>query len=152
MSGEGPRYVHATALVLGERGILIRGPSGAGKSRLARLLIAEAGRRRCFGRLVGDDRVALERRHGRVLVRGHPDVAGLLECRHEGVITVPFEAVCVVGRVLDLSPEPLDRLPDDGESRTELLGVVLPRLRLPAGLHGVDCGLLLDSRLVLPPT
>ncbi len=50
--------IHASAVLVGARAVLIRGAAGAGKSRLAFALI-EAGR--CgalpFARLVGDDRV-----------------------------------------------------------------------------------------------
>jgi len=34
--------LHASAIVIGDSGILIRGPSGAGKSSLATLLLAQA--------------------------------------------------------------------------------------------------------------
>ena len=52
--------VHAAAVLVGARAVLIRGPSGVGKSRLALQLIqaADAGTLR-FTRLVGDDRVHL---------------------------------------------------------------------------------------------
>ena len=45
--------VHATAIAIDGKGVLLRGPSGSGKSDLA-LRLLEAG-----GVLVGDDRVAL---------------------------------------------------------------------------------------------
>ena len=71
--------VHASAVLVGARAVLIRGPSGAGKSRLALDLI-EAARAGAllFARLVGDDRVHLEPIGGRLLVRpgrgaGRPD-------------------------------------------------------------------------------
>ena len=57
--------VHASAVLVGARAVVIRGPSGAGKSRLALALIeaARTGTLR-FARLVGDDRVHLERPTG----------------------------------------------------------------------------------------
>ena len=63
--------VHASAVRVGERAVLIRGPSGAGKSRLAFDLIV-AGRAGQIPEavLVGDDRVHLEFRDGRLLM-GH---------------------------------------------------------------------------------
>ena len=62
--------VHASAVLVGARAVLIRGPSGAGKSRLAFELI-EAARNGAlrFAKLVGDDRVHLEVAGGRLLVR-----------------------------------------------------------------------------------
>src|SRR5262249_47734473 len=74
--------VHASAVLVGARAVLIRGPSGAGKSRLALdLLATHAAGRPCFARLVGDDRVLLERAGGRLLVRPAASLAGLLEVR-----------------------------------------------------------------------
>jgi HPr kinase/phosphorylase len=35
MTGAGTPSVHASAVLVGNRAVLIRGPSGAGKSRLA---------------------------------------------------------------------------------------------------------------------
>jgi HPr kinase/phosphorylase len=65
MAGEAPT-VHASAVLVGARAVLIRGTAAAGKSRLALALIAAAqtGLLR-FARLVGDDRVHLEAHHGR---------------------------------------------------------------------------------------
>ena len=49
--------LHATAVVVGESGVLLRGPSGAGKSSLALALIWAARERAGFAALVADDRV-----------------------------------------------------------------------------------------------
>ena len=59
--------VHASAVLVGARAVLIRGPSGSGKSRLALELIeaGHAGRLR-FARLVADDRVHLEAAGGQI--------------------------------------------------------------------------------------
>jgi hypothetical protein len=53
--------IHASAVLVGPRAVLIRGPSGSGKSRLAFALLqaAEEGRL-AFARLVSDDRTRLE--------------------------------------------------------------------------------------------
>ena len=65
--------VHASAVLIGSRAMLIRGPAGSGKSRLALALI---GRRRrahpSFARLVADDRVELTAAHGRLLAASWP--------------------------------------------------------------------------------
>jgi hypothetical protein len=99
-------YIHATALAVAETGILIRGPSGAGKSRLALQLIAEAGRRGLFARLVGDDRIAVAARGGRLIARPHPTIAGQIESRGEGILATPHEAAAVLRLVIDVGAKP----------------------------------------------
>ncbi len=105
--------VHASAVLVGARAVLIRGPSGAGKSRLALELI-EAGRagRLPFTRLVGDDRVHLESAGGRLLVRPAGTLAGLIEVRGAGLFRLDYEACAVVGLVVDLAAADAERLPE----------------------------------------
>ena len=50
--------VHATAIVIGETGVLIRGRSGSGKSSLALALVARVRLAGGFAAFVADDRVA----------------------------------------------------------------------------------------------
>ena len=52
--------VHASAVLVGERGVLIRGASGAGKSLMALALVERVRRDGGFAALVADDRVWLE--------------------------------------------------------------------------------------------
>lgn len=118
---------HATAIVIGEDGMLIRGPSGSGKSRLAREVIegaAEGGR---FSRLVADDRVALCCRGGRLIARPAPSLAGILEIRGVGLVQVPYEPAALIRLVVDILDE-APRFPEPGEAWAELLSVRLPRL------------------------
>jgi len=63
-----PSTIHASAVLVGARAVLIRGPSGSGKSRLAFDLISAAGGPMRFARLVADDRAELEAAGGRLLV------------------------------------------------------------------------------------
>ena len=135
---QAPAYLHANALVLGEFGLLLRGPAGAGKSGLTLRLIADWRTRGAFAALVGDDRVALEARHGRVIARPHPSIRGMIEARGLGVLRVDYEPACVLRAVIDLLAhnESPKRYPDEGESRTELSGVALPRIFENAGDAG----------------
>lgn len=120
--------VHASAVLLGSRAVLIRGPSAAGKSRLALRLIESARTTSLrFARLVGDDRVYLESSHGRLLVRPAPALAGLIEVRGIGILRVPYEPVAVVALVVDLGADS-QRLPDTKEQAADVEGVRLPRL------------------------
>jgi HPr kinase/phosphorylase len=125
--------IHAAAVLVGARAVLIRGPSGSGKSRLALELIqaAASGSLR-FARLVGDDRVHVEAAHGRLLVRPAAALAGLIEVRGVGISKLPYEPRAVVGLVVDLAAE-TQRLPQPAQRRTELEGVAVPRLAVAAG-------------------
>src|SRR4029079_17246927 len=69
MSAHGNATVHASAVLVGDRAVLIRGPSGSGKSRLAFDIIL-AGRTGQIPRatLVGDDRVHLDTSCGNLIV------------------------------------------------------------------------------------
>jgi HPr kinase/phosphorylase len=126
--------IHASAVLVGARAVLIRGPAGAGKSRLALALIeaAQAGALR-FARLVGDDRVHLEVVHARLLVRPAATLAGLIEVRGLGIRQVPFEPVAVVGLVVDLGVEDGERLPPGPMHSTIVEGLTLPRLAVACG-------------------
>lgn len=120
--------IHANALVLGETGLLLRGPSGSGKSALSLELIALARSRGDFGSLIADDRVLMETRHGRLLARPHPQIAGMIEARGMGLLRQPYEAVGVIHALIDLTTAAaLTRLPDDAASTATLLDVSLPR-------------------------
>jgi serine kinase of HPr protein (carbohydrate metabolism regulator) len=131
--------VHASCVVVGEAGILIRGPSGSGKSTLARELIFEAERRGRFARLVADDRVRLAGRNGRPLASVPPAIAGKLEARGLGVLTVPYEKSAILRLVIDCLLEDPVRLPERGDRLAMVCGVVLPRMaaRVAPGLSSV---------------
>jgi HPr kinase/phosphorylase len=125
--------IHASAVLVGARAVLIRGPSGSGKSRLALELIqaAASGSLR-FTRLVGDDRVHVEAAHGRLLVRPAAALAGLIEVRGLGIRKLPYEPSAVVGLVVDLAAE-TERLPQADQQQTELEGIAVARLAVAAG-------------------
>jgi len=125
--------VHASALLVGARAVLIRGPSGSGKSRLALALLQAAGDGRlAFARLVSDDRTRLQALNGRLLARPVPELAGLIEERGVGIRRFPHEPVAVVSLVIDLNADP-GRLPEAGEQRAVIEGIDLPRLAVAAG-------------------
>ena len=125
--------MHASAVLVGARAVLIRGPSGSGKSRLALALIAGRGAALLpFARLVADDRVQLEACHGRLLVRPAPALAGLIEVRGLGIRRLPYEPVAVVGLVVDLAAADAERLPRCRAQAT-IAGIPLPRLAVAPG-------------------
>jgi HPr kinase/phosphorylase len=126
--------VHASAVLVGSRAILLRGPAGSGKSRLALGLIraGQAGHLR-MARLVADDRVQLEARHGRILARPAPALAGLIEACGIGIRRLPYEPVAVLGWVVDLAASDAQRLPTARSRETVVENIALPRLPVAAG-------------------
>lgn len=123
--------IHASAVLLGHRGILIRGPSGSGKSRLALALLQDAGPD--FARLVGDDRIRLEAAHGRLLMRPAKALEGLIEVRGIGIVQLPHEPVAVASLVIDLGVPEVSRLPQETDLQAEIDGVALARLPVAPG-------------------
>jgi HPr kinase/phosphorylase len=125
--------IHASAVLLGARALLIRGPSGAGKSRLVLALLqrAESGAGPLV-RLVADDRSLVEPHHGRLVVRPLPQNAGLIEVRGLGIRRLPYEPAAVVGRVVDLAAPDGARLPETESLQVMIEGIRLTRLPVAA--------------------
>ena len=129
-----PPTIHASAVLVGRRAVLIRGPSGSGKSRLALALLqaAQSGALP-FARLVADDRALVEACNGRLLVRPAARLAGLIEVRGLGIRQVPCEPVAVVGLVADLDAADAVRMPAAASRTCEIERITLPRLPVAAG-------------------
>jgi serine kinase of HPr protein (carbohydrate metabolism regulator) len=132
--------IHASAVLVGARAVLIRGAAGAGKSSLA-LALLRAGASGTFGfaRLVGDDRVHLEAAHGRLLVRPAAALAGLIEVRGLGIRRVSFEPLAVVGLAVDLEAADSERVPAAATAVAEIKGVAIPRLAVAPGADAFAC-------------
>ncbi|CAM9930278.1 unnamed protein product, partial [Phaeothamnion confervicola] len=125
--------IHASAVLVGARAVLIRGASGSGKSRLALALLEAADQGVLpFARLVADDRCHVEASHGRLLVRPAPTLAGLLEVRGLGIRHVAYEPLAVVGLLVDLDAPEAERLPAETSLMAEIQGIKLPRLPVAA--------------------
>ncbi len=134
MSEQARPSIHASAVKVGERAVLIRGPSGAGKSRLAfDLILAGRAGQLPAAVLVGDDRVRLDTRGKEISVRSVPELAGLIEIRGLGIRHCDFVGEATVGLVVDLSAADAERLPPPEALQTTLFGVALPRVPVAAG-------------------
>lgn len=96
--------VHASAVQLDGRGVLILGPSGCGKSGLALRLIALGAV------LIADDRVILSRRDAALWAEAPASIAGLIEARGVGLIRTTY-AAGPINLVVDLGEAASDRLP-----------------------------------------
>ena len=127
--------IHASAVLAGDRAVLIRGPSGAGKSRLAfQLILAGRAGQLPVTRLIGDDRVLLAKSDdGALLVRGVAELAGQIEIRGLGLRALDFAPEGRVGLVVDLAAADAERLPPPRALRTVVSDVELPRLPVAAG-------------------
>jgi serine kinase of HPr protein (carbohydrate metabolism regulator) len=126
--------IHASAVLIGARAVLIQGPSGSGKSRLALALLQAAAQGIIpFARLVADDRAHVAAVHGRLLVRPAEALAGMIEVRGLGIQRMPYEPVAVVGLLVELGQTDAERLPDAATKRAEIAGIALPRLAVAAG-------------------
>ncbi|MEQ1719147.1 MAG: HPr kinase/phosphatase C-terminal domain-containing protein [Hyphomicrobium sp.] len=129
--------IHATAIAIdgpsGARCALIRGPSGAGKSDLALrcLALAPTPLLPYQAVLVADDQVVLQRRDTEITASAPPVLAGRLEIRGLGIMTLPvFMAEARAVLVVDLfTGGAMERMPDPWPSIT-LFGLELPLLRL----------------------
>jgi HPr kinase/phosphorylase len=136
MTGEAS--VHASAVLVGERAVLIRGPSGAGKSRLAfDLILAGRAGQLPPAVLVGDDRVHLDTVAGQLWVRPAPELAGLIEIRGLGIRRCDFASEAVVGLVVDLAAGDAERLPPPEALSIRLNGVLLPRIPVGIGYQPI---------------
>jgi HPr kinase/phosphorylase len=134
MTDAGKASVHASAVLVGDRAVLIRGPSGAGKSHLAFDLIL-AGRAGHIppAVLVGDDRIHLEIDQGQLMVRPARALAGLIEIRGLGIRACDFAGEAIVGLVVDLSAADAERLPPPEALLASILGIKIPRIPVGAG-------------------
>ena len=124
--------LHATCVVIGERGVLIRGEAGSGKSQLALKLMQRARLQDRFAALVSDDRTVLTRWQGsrgdHLIARAHPAIAGLIERRGSGLVKTTYEPCARVDLVIDLQKEPPPRMPEPETRIITLAGLSRPRI------------------------
>jgi serine kinase of HPr protein (carbohydrate metabolism regulator) len=138
MTGESGTSIHASAVLVGDRAVLIRGPSGSGKSRLAFDLVL-AGRADLIAAamLVGDDRVHVWPRMGELMVRPAPALAGLIEIRGLGIRRCDFAPEASIGLVVDLDAADAERLPPPDALQTEISGIMIPRIPVKQGFSAL---------------
>jgi len=116
--------IHATCVAFEGGAVLLRGPSGSGKSDLALRLIDSGAS------LVADDQTLVEHREGGLIAFAPSTIAGQMEVRGLGLVSVPFLETAPLRLVVDLVDLPPERLP--ASETIDILGVSLPLLRLRA--------------------
>lgn len=132
---EGPASltIHASTVAIGGRAVVLVGGSGAGKSDLALRLIDRGAV------LVADDCTCLVRAGSHLLASVPTTIAGRMEVRGLGILTLPHVADVPVALALELGVE-RERMPPP---RTMMLGdVAVPALvidpTLPAAAIKVE--------------
>jgi len=134
MTDPGGASVHASAVKVGNRAVLIRGPSGSGKSRLAfDLILSGRSGQIAPAILVGDDRVHLATDAGQLWVRPAAELAGLIEICGLGIRRCAFAEQAIVGLVVDLAAPDSERLPPPAALMIRIHGVSIPRIPVGAG-------------------
>jgi serine kinase of HPr protein (carbohydrate metabolism regulator) len=146
--GQAPN-LHATVIVIGDRGVLIRGRSGSGKTTLALALLAAARDHGRFAALVADDQVLLSSSNGRLICAAPASIAGLVEVRGSAPRPVRHEPSAIVDLVATLVAE--EAAPRFAEERWEEIGGCrLPTLALSErNVEGAFAAIA--ARLSLPP-
>ena len=125
--------VHGTCVALGHRAALLRGPSGSGKSDLALRFLFLARRGPAAAdppALVADDQVVLRRENDRILASAPEEIAGQMEVRGIGIVSlkrVPETSLVLVVDLVDANL--VERLPEQNIT-TQVAGVELPLMRL----------------------
>lgn len=126
--------VHASCVIVGTVGILLRGASGSGKSSLGDRLVEATRRRGHFAAWVSDDRTRLEQAGNVLIARPAAAIAGQLEVRGVGIMKTAFEPVASVDLILDLTPaSEIPRLLDEQERSDTIENLVLPRFPIAEG-------------------
>lgn len=130
--------VHGCCLTIGTAGVLLLGKPGSGKSDLALRLIDQPGNGTSGGkkiaRLVADDQVIIRLVHGRLVGSPPATIAGRMEIRGLGLVSLPHAAKAALTLAVRLSArETIERLPEMEKSRFEILGESLPMILVDAG-------------------
>jgi len=124
------QLAYGTCVALGPVAALLQGPSGSGKSDLA-LRFALETPLALDAALVSDDQVLLERAGSRLIARPPAAIAGKIEVRGIGIITLGFRAEAELRLVVCLADDAeIPRLPTLPEQTAEFCGISLPILRL----------------------
>lgn len=116
--------IHASAVAINGRAVLIMGPSGAGKSDLALRLIDRGAS------LVSDDYILVRQSAGLVVAEPPATIVGLIEVRGLGIVTMPHVSEVPVALVVSLE-NAVERMPEQGLTR-KIAGIEIPEVAIDA--------------------
>jgi HPr kinase/phosphorylase len=109
--------LHASCVSVNDKAVLIRGKPGSGKSDLALRLIDEGAA------LVSDDQTELHLMGRRIVAHAPGSIAGKLELRGYGIVTLPVARGAPLALIVDLKPwNQIERLPEPETRREQLFG------------------------------
>lgn len=132
--------LHASCVAVDGLGVLIRGPSGAGKSDLALRLI-DGG-----AELVADDYCEVIATAQCLTARAPAAIAGKLEVRGQGIVTLPHRASVEIAIVIDLAPsQQIERLPD--ATTCMIAGATVPWVQIDPATASACARVRLAARL-----
>ena len=122
--------IHATAIVLGQTGVMFVGPSGCGKSSAAFACLSDAAALGWNAALVADDRTILTVQSGRCVASCPKPIQGLFELRGTGIITCRRIDRAVMHCAVALTePSGATRFPPESETFS-CNGTSMPLMRL----------------------
>ena len=126
---EAPKLIYGTCVALGRTAAILQGPSGSGKSDLA-LRFAMQTPAELDAALVADDQVRIEARGGRLFASPPQALAGKIEVRGLGIVTLPFRSEAELRLVVQLAEaDDIPRLPAELHA-APICGIVLPLMHL----------------------
>jgi HPr kinase/phosphorylase len=120
---QGVHLVHASVVSWQDKGVLIRGPSGSGKSDLALRLVDRGAV------LIADDYCHITVQGSSLIAHVPETIAGQMEVRGIGIITLPHRPSSPIRLIIDLMAE-YPRMPDIADQVVDVFGIKIPRLAL----------------------
>lgn len=116
--------IHATSIIVNQKGVLITGKSGFGKSSLALELIEQGA----F--LIADDVTFLTEKDGNLYASCHEKWCGCIEVRGYGIIQgVSTRTESKVDYLIELTDEKVKRMTDEISIRT-YCGIDIPAFKI----------------------
>ena len=117
---DSPAPIHASAVAVAARGLLICGASGSGKSSLALAMMALGAD------LIADDRVCITREQDQVILNAPTAIASMIEAHGLGILSATAVSNIPLAAILDLDVGEVQRLPP--MRHATLLGCSFPLL------------------------
>ena len=142
----GAENLHASAVALGGRGILIRGAARSGKSALVLALLRRGPSLGVDAEFVADDRVIAEPSGHTLRLSAPASLAGLIEISGIGLVSETARPSVDLWLVADLAP-PHTIVRHPGALRAEIAGLAVPLVKLPERAAALSADILFTLAL-----